>query len=278
MRERRLRALDDTARDRATQPANRASPSARGANGWTGGQYSAVRFAIGACLLAQFLVVLGSGSEPWGGHGVARASDPLAPAAGASAFPITDARALIAVLSLAGAALSALLALGVRDRAAALLLSCVVCGLVALAAPTIGAGAVAIAILLLLQAWLPRAPYGSWDARGRVDPGGDWRMPTSVHAACWCALAIGYALSGAATLAGAAWGDGGSLAGLLASAPAHDSPLRGLGLAHPQHAFSVTAWGVAALQIGFAALALFPRVRPWLWLAFFGAQIARLAL
>jgi predicted DCC family thiol-disulfide oxidoreductase YuxK len=69
------------------------------------------------------------------------------------------------------------LAAGWADRSAALALA----GLWLLAVRDAPLGSpldfVLVPAVLLLHAAVPRAPYGSWAARGRVDPGGGWRRP-----------------------------------------------------------------------------------------------------
>jgi predicted DCC family thiol-disulfide oxidoreductase YuxK len=70
-------------------------------------------------------------------------------------------------IRLAWLALCLALAAGIRDRLAALLLS-------------LGAafhGGWAAALILLLHAATRGAPYGSFDAHGRADPGGNWILP-----------------------------------------------------------------------------------------------------
>jgi len=90
------------------------------------------------------------------------------------------------LLVLAGGLLLAL-ALGFRDRLAAL-------GLLMLSFVAVGSGTLPVdrfpLLLLALHAWTRRAPYGSLEARGRLDPGGDWRFRDSDRAGGWLVLAI----------------------------------------------------------------------------------------
>ena len=126
------------------------------ANGWTGGQYSVVRVLAGVGLAVRFVL-----------HALA-APEPLEVALQAS-----------------GALWSVLFALGIRERASAY----------ALAPTLIAAGFIGgergpgqvhwLALAVLLHLATPAAPYLSFDARGRVDPSGGWRMPQGVR---WAAL------------------------------------------------------------------------------------------
>ena len=75
------------------------------------------------------------------------------------------------------AGLGLLFALGRFDRWAGLVLAPYWFGLHYALDEHLELGVLALTVLLVLQAFLPRAPYGSWDARGRVDPDGGWRAP-----------------------------------------------------------------------------------------------------
>jgi predicted DCC family thiol-disulfide oxidoreductase YuxK len=124
-------------------------------NGWTGGQYSLWRAGFGVWLVFQFVALVATGWEVTGG---------------------------------AGAAAAALVAAGLFDRAAAaaawLLLASAWCRLGAMP-PT---GSFLLAWLLLAHAAGPRAPFGSFAARGRTDPGGGWRLPAWIHVGSVVAL------------------------------------------------------------------------------------------
>lgn len=87
-----------------------------------------------------------------------------------------DSDALL-VMRLAAIVFGAALALGIRDRLATLALAIVV------APQSLWASAA-----LAVHAALPAAPYGSWDARHRADPGGDWTMPDWVPALGWAVV------------------------------------------------------------------------------------------
>jgi predicted DCC family thiol-disulfide oxidoreductase YuxK len=127
-------------------------------NGWTGGQYSLLRVAFGICLTLAFL--LGSAGAP---------------------------SATTTGLLLGGAALSVCFGLGLADHAAAIALLCTG-ALVAILEPASANPSLLVAGGLLAHACIPQRPYGSWDARGRADPGGGWWLPAPTFAALWIAL------------------------------------------------------------------------------------------
>lgn len=138
---------------------NPATPRPVPANGWTGGQYSVLRALFGLALAVRFAL-----------H--ARGAEPVE-----------------AALHVAGLAFSLAFAIGWKERASAFLL-----------APTlIAAGFVGgergpgqvhwLALAVLLHLAVPPAPFLSVDARGRIDPRGDWALPNFVRALALAACA-----------------------------------------------------------------------------------------
>jgi len=49
-------------------------------------------------------------------------------------------------------------------------------------------------MILVLHLGMPKAPFGSLDARGREDPGGGWRMPAAVFLAARLALIVAWVM------------------------------------------------------------------------------------
>jgi predicted DCC family thiol-disulfide oxidoreductase YuxK len=155
-------------------------------NGWTGGQYSLVRALTGAGALV----------------GIAVAASQTASGPRASAM--------------AGAGLLAAgsLALGRFSRTAA-----VGTAIVWLLARRTDVWAVDVAAgaVFAVHAAMARAPYGSLDARGRVDPGGDWAMHPwrlALAALAFLGVFVLFAWTAAEGLANP-WRWAGSLAALL---------------------------------------------------------------
>ncbi|MFO0691617.1 MAG: hypothetical protein U0900_23170 [Myxococcota bacterium] len=232
--------------------------------GWTGGQYSLYRAALAAAVGGRLLAVA---------LGVA--------GAGTGALP--GAAPILGLLVVAP--LLAALAAGTRDRGAALLLAPIVvlAELAArLAVPADGATALAAApgslaeavfaaasgrtallpaLLLLLHARVPTAPFGSLAARTRIDPRGGWQRPAVQTEIGWALLTVALAAALVEAI-----GDGTSArAGLGTSAGSIEPSALGL------HGLG------AALAAGFAlAVALFGWIarpaRPTAWsvLALFG--------
>jgi predicted DCC family thiol-disulfide oxidoreductase YuxK len=274
-----------TARDaapdwsRASTQANPQNSPASCANGWTGGQYSVFRFALGfyllvhlACLvplafeMSSDASVLGEASES--------ALHPFFP----NLLLFWDSPTGVVALLLAGTGLSVLFALGIRDRLVALILLYLGICLFTTSPPISNSSMPLIGWILLAHAFIPSRPYGSWDARGRVDPGAGWRMPARIHTATWIVLAIGYAYSGATKLGNPSWIDGSALLQALSDPLSGRTLLGELVLLLPPSLISLATWSVLALEISFVPLAILRRARPWLWLALLGVQLFLITL
>ncbi|MCI0588027.1 MAG: DCC1-like thiol-disulfide oxidoreductase family protein [Planctomycetes bacterium] len=237
-------------------------------NGWTGGQYSLYRALFGAYLLVHFASLLPWGRDLFSNEGAIpdAATSPLF-----GLFPsplhLSDSPAAVAALLLLAIAASAFFAVGSFDRIAAVTLWYVSTSLFdrnpLLANPSLPH----VGWLLLAHAFLPPAPFGSLARRGRADPGHAWRLPSSIFAAAWIVLALSYAYGGATKLASPSWLDGSALARVLENPLARPTPLREILLSLPAPFLQVATFASLGLELAFAPLALFRRLRPWVWAA-----------
>jgi predicted DCC family thiol-disulfide oxidoreductase YuxK len=234
--------------------------------GWTGGQYSLFRLALGLYLAVHYAHLVPWGPEIFSSAGVL-------PEAAASPvihlFPnilaLWDAPGVVVSALVAGVLLGLLLAVGQWDRPAAVALwylgACLYGRNPLIANP----GLPFVGFLLLAHAILPAAPYGAWAARGRPDPAGGWRMSPAVFRAAWIVMAVSYSYSGYTKLVSPSWVDGSALRRVLDNPLARPTVLRDALLALPEELFVVTTWLAMGLELGFAPLALLARLRPWLW-------------
>ncbi len=159
-------------------------------------------------------------------------------------------------LIVAAVGLSVAFAAGYRDRlAAALLAGCWI---------VVGGWDPLIVALLLAHLFLPASPFGSWTARGRADAGGGWQMSGTVFAVAWIVLASAYVYSGVIKLQDPTWFDGRN---------AHSELFRDLIAAFPEGLIRYFTWAAPGLELAFAPLALFRRLRPWVWLFGLIAQL-----
>ena len=248
-------------------------------NGWTGGQYSVYRVVLGAYLLQHFAGLLAWGPELFSSEGMLAdaALSPLYPLFPNVLFALDSPIVVTLLLGLA-AITAVLFAAGFKDRACALVLwylwACLFTRNPLIQNPSLPF----IGWLLIAHSVLPRAPYGSWDARGRADPGAGWQLPDGIYAAAWIVMAIGYSYSGYTKLVSPSWVDGSAIARILDSPLARPSFVRDLALALPTPVLQLMTWGGLALELLFAPLALVRRVRPWLWLAMLGLHLNLMVL
>jgi predicted DCC family thiol-disulfide oxidoreductase YuxK len=237
-------------------------------NGWTGGQYSLFRAIFGSYLFVHFAGLVPWGPELFSNRGVLPdgSASPLL-----HLFPnilaLADSPIVVQGLLLLAAGLSLLFATGWRDRTAALLLWCLWTSFFGWNPLIANPSLPYVGWLLLAHAALPAAPYGSWAARGRADPRGSWKMLPPIFLVAWILMAAGYTYSGFVKLGSPSWVDGSALARVLENPLARPGTARDLLLALPAGLLRLATWGALALEISFAPLALFRRLRPWVWTA-----------
>lgn len=248
-------------------------------NGWTGGQYSLFRGMLGLYLAVHFASLI-----PWGGELFSQSG--MIPDAAASPlsflFPNVlawfDPPWMVHALLALGVAGSLLLAAGAFDRWAAVAVWYVWACLLGRNPLILNPGIPYVGWILLAHACLPRAPFGSWEARGRIDPGGGWRFTPSLFAAAWVLMAVGYSWSGLTKITSPSWIDGTAVARVLENPLARPGPLRDLFLSLPNALLALSTWGALGLELAFAPLALVRRLRPWLWGSMLALHLSLIAL
>ncbi len=246
---------------------------------WTGGQYSAFRAAFGAYLAAHFGLLAPWAPEVFSNRG-ALASSVDSPLHGLfpSVLMLSDAPAAVTGLCVVGVLASVGLALGWRDRWLAVLLwylwACLFGRNPLIANPSLPY----VGWMLLLHACLPRAPYGSLEARNRVDPGGTWMYAKGYFALAWAAMALGYSYSGYTKLISPSWIDGSALLRVLENPLARDTALREALAGLPASLWRIATWCALGCELAFAPLALSRRLRPLLWGAMLAMHLSLIAL
>lgn len=248
-------------------------------NGWTGGQYSLFRAVFGAYLTIHFVHLLPRSTELFSRDGMLPDAQlsPLYPLFPNPLF-VSDAPIVPALLLVVGVLAAVAFTIGARDRVAAIVLWWVWACLFTRNPLIANPGLPFVGWLLLVHACVPSGAYGSWDVRGAVDPGSRWRLPAALFAAAWIVMAVAYSYSGWTKLDSLSWRDGSALARVLENPLARPTMLRELVLMLPSWLLAVGAWGALGLELFFAPLALFRRLRPWLWLAMLGMHASLLTL
>ncbi|MGE0821796.1 MAG: DCC1-like thiol-disulfide oxidoreductase family protein [Candidatus Binatia bacterium] len=235
-------------------------------NGWTGGQYSLFRVLFGTYLFVHFAQLLPWGTELFSNQGVL-ADGSMSPLLGL--FPnilaLGDAPEVVTALLVIACGLSLLFMVGAYDRSAAIGLWYIWACLLGRNPLIANPGLPYIGWMLLAHACLPTAPYGSWAARGRPDPAGQWQMPPAIYAVAWMLMAVGYTYSGVSKLTSPSWIDGTALMQVLQNPLARPGIVREVFLSLPEPLLRGMSWGALALECAFAPLVLWPWLRPWLW-------------
>jgi predicted DCC family thiol-disulfide oxidoreductase YuxK len=126
-------------------------------------------------------------------------------------------------------------------------------------------------VLLILVATSRVPPYLSFDARGRTDPAGGWRLAELWPPILW-AIALGTALRlGLDEWDEPGFRDGTALGLLIEARP--ESILRSVLLAVPAALWSGATWIVLAVHFLVLPLALVPRSRPLAWWTLLGVTL-----
>ncbi len=246
---------------------------------WTGGQYSLYRSIFGLYLLQHFALLLPWGSELFSHQGVLpdKAVSPflkLFP----NVFLLSDAPWFVSLCIGSGVLASIFFAIGKFDRIAALLLWYLLAILFGRNPLISNPSLPFVGWLLLAHLCLPTAPYGSWTARDRVDPGNNWTFPRELFLAAWILMSLGYSYSGYTKLISPSWVDGTALGMVIANPLARSGFLQDLFLSLPPILLALATWAGLGLELLFAPLALFRRIRPFIWLAMVLMHLTLIAL
>lgn len=247
-------------------------------NQWTGGQYSAYRFLLGAYLVVHFAMLLPYGAEVFSAGGTV-ADAALSPLFGVLPNPLawSDTPAAATTLLLAGGLAGVAVALGWGDRTGAIA-SALILGWLYQRNPLIANPSLPLlGWMLVLHAFVPPRPYGSLAGALRgTDPA--WRLPKHLFLAVWVMLALCYSHSGWTKFASPSWVAGDTIRFVLENPLARDHALRTWLLATPPLLLQLLTWGVLWLEALFAPFAVVKRFRPWLWLGMALAQVGFLTL
>lgn len=243
-------------------------------NGWTGGQYSLFRVLFGVYLFVHFAYLAFWASDVFSNAGMIPEAS-LSPLIAAFLNPLRwfDSPAAVTALAIAGALAALWFTIGKWDKPAALLMWLALAWFIG-RNPLIANPAMPYAgWMLLAHQFVPSAPYGSWAARGRNNPGNGWHLPSGVFLAGWLILALSYSYSGYTKMLSPSWVAGENVAYVLTNPLARDWFLRDLFLAVPPILVSALTWFILVIELLFAPLALLRRVRPWVWGAMLFVQL-----
>jgi len=240
---------------------------------WTGGQFSIFRVVFGFYLLQHFLALLPWGPEIFSSAGVLPDGN-LSPLLRLfpNIFLMSSSALAVELCLVAGALFSLFFIIGRFDRLMAVLIWYLWACLYG-RNPLIGNPSLPfIGWLLLAHALIPSHSFKAISAR----TGGEtlnWRFPEDIFLAAWILMSVAYLYSGYTKLVSPSWVDGSALSRVLANPLARDTILRTFLLSLPPWLLKTATWSGLALELSFAPLVLFPRLRPWIWLAMVGLHL-----
>jgi predicted DCC family thiol-disulfide oxidoreductase YuxK len=237
-------------------------------NSWTGGQYSVFRILLGGYLFVHFLQLLPWSEELFSSTGMlARGSDSPILHLFPNILALIDSPHFVMGFVASAGISSIFLILGYKDRLAALwmwyVLACLFGRNPLIANPSLPY----VGWMLLAHLFIPSAPYGSLEARGRINPSGNWKMPKLIFTAAWIILAITYSYSGYTKLLSPSWVEGENINYVINNPLARDYFLRDFFLWFPPIFLKILTWTVLYVELLFAPLSLSSRLRPILWFA-----------
>ena len=244
-------------------------------NGWTSREYSYYRAIVGGYLLIHFVQLFPWGAELFSNRGVLPQSSvsPLI-----HLFPnilaLWDSPEFVLALLITAAVLSLLFAVGIWDRQVAVgiwyIWACLLGRNPLISNPSIPF----IGWLLIAHTLSPSVPP-IWSKRFSEST---WEMPSGIYGAAWVVMAAGYTYSGYTKLISQSWIDGSALSRVLNNPLARTGPLREFILAMPSSVLTVATWAGLCLELSFAFLFLFRKLRPLLWGSMVALHIVLLAL
>jgi predicted DCC family thiol-disulfide oxidoreductase YuxK len=246
-------------------------------NGWTIGQFRIWRFCFGLYLLVHFASLLPGGAEIFSSQGVLPRGT-LSPLFHLfpNIFLLGDSRLFVTSCLAAASVASALFMLGYFERCMAIFLWYLWACLYG-RNPLIGNPSLPfIGWLLLASALIPGLPRDRNSANEEALD--SWKMPADIFAAAWIVMAVAYSYSGYAKLTSPSWLDGTALRHVLHNPLARDTVLRTSLLALPPLCLRVATWNALSLELFFAPLSLFRKLRPVLWFSMLGVHLGLLAL
>jgi len=247
-------------------------------NGWTRGQFRIFRVTFGLYLLYHFLSLLPWGPELFSSKGILPKGTMsplfhLFP----NLFLLCDSPLFVQACLLVAAIFSLFLTVGKFDRVMAILVwyfwACLYGR-----NPLIGNPSLPFIGWMLLAYVLIPSLSDRKELSSSGEDTGSWKMPADIFAAAWILMAVAYSYSGYCKLISPSWVDGTALRHVLTNPLARDTVVRALLLALPALCLKAATWAGLFLELAFAPLALFRRLRPFLWLAMVGLHLGLLVL
>lgn len=238
-------------------------------NPFSTNHYRLFRSLLGLYLLCHFVHLLPYVTELFSSKGMLSDAS-LSPLFGIipNIFAISDAPLFVCAVVGTAIVASGLVLVGRCDRAGAIwvwyVLACLFARNPLIANPALPY----LGWMLLAHGMLPKMDAGK--IQSPDDEHADLRR--SVFWAAWIVLALSYSYSGYTKLLSPSWFNGETVEIVLNNPLARDHFLNNVMLSLPSALLSLLTWFVLYVELLFAPLALFKRLRPWLWSAMLGVQ------
>jgi len=125
---------------------------------------------------------------------------------------------------------------------------------------------------------IPVSSARAFLARTNKESAAGWKLPSDLYLAAWILMSLAYTYSGFCKLMSPSWVDGSALSRVLANPLARDTMPRTVLLGFPPWLLQAGTWLALALELTFAPLALFKKIRPIIWLAMVGMHLSLMVL
>ncbi len=227
--------------------------------------YSVFRVLLGGFLFVHFAHLLPYGPEVFSNGGMMPEAG-LSPLFGIvpNILSLSDSPIAVQAFIGSGVLASVCLLIGWKDRYAAVwiwyVLACLFARNPLIANPSLPL----VGWMALAHAFVPSTPVGRIGTWRAPDPTG-WQLPKAIWISAWVVLALSYSYSGYTKLLSPSWVAGDNVAIVLNNPLARDYFLREWFLAMPDWSLKALTWSILWIELLFAPLALFRRLRPWLW-------------
>ena len=229
---------------------------------WADSRYSVYRALLGSYLFVHFAHLIAWGPELFSNEGMIRnaANSPIFGII-PSVLSISDSPAMVVVILAIGAVASLFFAAGKYDRIAALVMWYI------------------LACLLGRNPLIsnPALPYLGWMLLAHLFVSGK-RMPREIYIAAWIVLALSYSYSGYTKLLSPSWVSGDTVWYVLQNPLARDDFVRDFFVALGPDVARGIDWIILVVELLFAPLALFRRMRPIVWGIMLAVQFGFLLL
>jgi predicted DCC family thiol-disulfide oxidoreductase YuxK len=232
--------------------------------------YRVFRFLLGAYLAVHFIHLIPYVEELFSSNGMLH-NGSLSPLFGVipNVFALSDTPLFVITVTGFAIIASLMFMLGHFDRAAAIfiwfILACYFARNPLITNPALPY----LGWLLLAHVFMPKLDVLELKTANEES----WQVRRNIFYAAWIILALSYSYSGYTKLLSASWFSGETIGIVLNNPLARDHFLNELILSLPVGYLQLLTWFVLYVELLFAPLSIFKKLRPWLWSAMLFVQV-----